>query len=79
MSRNDFVILKNWKLFIETDKAILIGDKRTPLHYSGMKGKVWIPRVFVSDPYPFNDIGSIADVEIPRWVAEQNDLDYEEE
>ena len=78
MSGNDLVVLKNRKLISETEQAILIGDKHTPLRYSGMRGKTWIPRVFVSDPFPFDDIGAVADVEIPRWVAEQNDLDHEE-
>jgi len=74
----DFVIVKNRKLFCETDKAILIGPPTMPLHSRNSKGKTWIPKVFVSLPFPFEEKGDIADVEIVRWVAEQNDLEYEE-
>lgn len=76
MSSEDLVVVKNQKLFHETDAAILIGPPHLPTR--ARNGKTWIPIAFVNSPYPFNEIGDVADVELPRWVAEQRDLDYEE-
>ncbi len=79
MSNNeDTVIVKDRKLLRETENAVCLGGKNTPLHSQGMTGKVWIPVTFIESPFPFNNVGEVADIEIPRWVAEQKELDYEE-
>lgn len=73
---SDIVTVKKQKLFHETDSAILVGPPHLPMR--GKAGKTWIPATFVQPPYPFNEIGEVADIEIPKWVAEQRELDYEE-
>lgn len=78
MSQYDLVIVKQCKLFHETERAILIGPITMPLHSQGSKGKTWIPKIFISSPFPFDKKGDIAAIEMQRWVAEQNNLKYEE-
>ncbi len=77
MASHDLVVVKQCKLIRETEQAILIGNANVPLHSQGSKGKTWIPKIFISSPFPFDNPGDIADIEMKRWVAEQNHLKYE--
>lgn len=73
---SQIVVIKRQKLFAETDAAILIGNEYLPQR--GKEGKSWVPSSLVVAPFPFNDLGDVADVELPKWFAEQAELEYEE-
>lgn len=71
------VTVSNIQLYGFTDKAILIGKPKLLKASIHDKHKAWIPLSFIDsrDIYDIDDIGYI---EIPKWVAEQNDLEYDE-
>lgn len=76
--KDDIVLVRNLRLFAETDKAILLGACHLKVNSITDLGKEWVPLVFIESPFPFDDIGDVADVEMPRWIADQKDFSYEE-
>lgn len=70
---DELVVVKNQRLFQETDKAILVGPNRQkpnrqPINY-------WIPLDFISHS-KFDGVGSTSDIEIPRWLAIEKDMEF---
>jgi len=79
MSKSDNIVtVKKMELYANTDKSILIGPPGLKRKSRTYIGKTWVPIVFIEKPFPFGNIGDVRDVNIPRWVAEQNDFNYEE-
>jgi len=74
---NEAVCIANQQLYAETDKAILIGEPGLTTGRGSTFQRTWIPSslVLYSD---FEGVNSVSDVEVPKWFAIQNDLDYEE-
>lgn len=70
--RNELVTIKV-KLHQETADAILVGPSKqfTP---DRLVRKEWLPSSFISHKSGY-EIGSIIEVEIPRWLAEKKDLE----
>lgn len=73
--RNRLVCCQNLVLHAETDKALLVGpnDSRRATQI----GRAWIPAVFISHN-TFDGVGSVGEIEIPWWVADQKELAYVE-
>jgi hypothetical protein len=72
---NRTVVLRNQKLYAETDKAVLIGSPQCGNHSD--VGKTWIPSTFI-EWNEWEGVGTVSDVELPQWICEQRDLEYEE-
>ena len=75
MSHNEIVCCADLELYAETEKAILVGT--SGLHDTARDNarKVWIPSSMV-DSTDLDGVGSIGYIEIPKWLAEKNDLEY---
>ena len=75
MSNNGIVVVSNVKLFAESDQAICIGPKHQLQRND--KDKTWIPMSLIEST-TFDGVGSIGDLEIPQWLTDQKELEYDE-
>lgn len=74
-SNNELVTVVDLQLYSETDKAILVGPPGLNESQRDAARKVWIPSSMV-DNNSFDGVGSEGYIEIPRWLADKNDLEY---
>lgn len=72
---NRIVVVREQKLFRETEKAVYIGSPQSGDHTE--IGKNWIPSSLISWN-EWDGVGTVSDVELPWWVADQKGLTYEE-
>lgn len=76
MSNTDLVTVSGLILLAESDKAIGValfdpeGCAQPPVEF-------WIPKSQI-DRQTMTKKGSIGEVDIPRWLAEKHDMDYQE-
>jgi hypothetical protein len=73
---DDLVTVTNLILLVETEKAIgcaIIEDGKKK-----DKVKVWFPKSQI-DRCTMTKRGDVGEVDIPKWLAEKNDLDYEDD
>lgn len=75
MSGHDLVTVKGLKLLVTSDKALGVVFEEE----GKIKDKVelWIPTSQV-DRCTMKKKGDVGEVDIPRWLAEKNDLDYDD-
>lgn len=76
MNGNDLVTVKNVKILVETEKAYgcRIEDEDDP-HRATVD--FWLP-ISQVDRNTCDPKGNAGEIDIPRWLAEKNDLDYED-
>lgn len=77
MPRNtdsDIVVVRNLFLYKETDYAVLVG--KPGLGRYDKLGKTFIPSSLI-EHNEWKGEGTISDIEIPRWLAEDREFDYE--
>jgi hypothetical protein len=72
---SDLVTVQNLVLLVETDKALGVaivedGQKKSKVEF-------WLPKSQV-DRCTMKVKGEIGEVDVPRWLAEKNDLEYED-
>jgi hypothetical protein len=72
---SDLVTIKELILLTTTDKALGVAF----VEEGKVKDKVelWIPKSQV-DRCTMKKKGDVGEVDVPRWLAEKNDLDYED-
>lgn len=69
----DLVTVGDLKLLVETDKAYGV----TSCNDESGKVKVWLPKSQI-DRITMKKKDDVGEVDIPRWLAEKNDFDYED-
>ena len=74
---HEAVLLKRQQLYAETDSAICIGRPGLKTEEAFKVGKTWIPSSLVLHN-TFNGVGSVSDVEVYKWFAEKENLEYVE-
>ena len=70
----DYVTVADMVFFRETAKAVLVGEPG-----STQEERAWIPKSVIEDydnNPPFKKVHDMGPLEIPRWVADQNNLNY---
>jgi hypothetical protein len=72
---NDLVTIKGM-LLASTEKAIGISISDENGEYK-KKVEFWLPKSQIDRCQP-KKTGEIGEIDIPRWLAEKNDLDYED-
>lgn len=66
------------QLYAETEKAIRVGKPGLrPQSIYDEKEKPWLPSALVMHS-TLNGVGSVGSIEIPRYLAEQKELEYDE-
>jgi len=68
----DLVTVENVKLIAETDKALGVG-----LGEEAIRVEIWLPKSQI-DRQTMKKKGDVGEVDIPRWLAEKNNLEYED-
>jgi hypothetical protein len=72
---SDLVTVKELILLVTTDKAFGVASVEEGKTKS--KVELWLPKSQV-DRCTMKKKGDVGEVDIPRWLAEKNDLDYED-
>jgi hypothetical protein len=75
----DDLVVCTVELYAETDTAILVGEpgqQRNSIYAS--RDQKWIPLSFITHS-TLNGVGSVGEIELPRWMAEKKDLAHDEE
>ena len=70
----EYVTVPDMVFYRETPKAILVGEPG-----SAQDERAWIPKSVIEDydnNPPFKKVHDMGPLEIPRWVADQNNLNY---
>jgi hypothetical protein len=75
MDGNDLVTVSNLILLAETDKAYGVAviedaEEKKTVEY-------WLPKSKI-DRITMKKRGDIGEVDVPRWLAEKNNLEYED-
>ena len=71
----DLVTVNNLILLVTTDKAFGVAHDEEGVKKE--KVELWLPKSQV-DRITMKKKGEVGEVDIPRWLAEKNDLDYED-
>lgn len=72
---DDLVTVKDLILLIETEKAF--GVAMVEEGVTKTKVELWLPKSQV-DRITMKKKNETGEVDMPRWLAEKNDLDYED-
>lgn len=75
MSNNEIVCVADLQVYAVTDKAIFVGPEGLNESQRDNQRKVWIPLSLI-DSRNIYDVGELGYIEVPKWVAEKNDLEY---
>jgi hypothetical protein len=70
----ELVTVKQLVLLAETEKALGVAVLE---EMEGRKVQYWLPKSQI-DRKDLEAFGQVGDVQMPRWLAEKNDLEYEE-
>lgn len=71
------VTIKNLEIYHVTENAVLFGPPGLIPHGNNDSKKFFIPAGLISHRTGY-EIGEITDIEIPKWLAEKKELDFDE-
>jgi len=78
MHGDDLVTLKNIVIVCETQKAYGCAVADEESDSTGLDVQFWVPVSLVDMMRLDKENPSLCEIDIPRWFAEKNALDYEE-
>jgi len=76
---DDLVTVAGLVLLKETEKALGVAVVADMVEgETGREVQVWLPKSLIDRREGLDDFGVCGEVDIPRWLAEKNNLEYED-